>query len=109
MSYFPSLEVHVSFLSSASFIIGPKRASKIRQMFSLDKTDDVRAYVIKREFKVGEKTRTKSPKIQRLVTPNVLQRKRHRLLSLQTYLSVHASSFDSAALDLPVICHSIFQ
>lgn len=58
--------------------LGPKRASKIRQMFSLDKTDDVRKYVIKREFERNGKKITKSPKIQRLVTPNVLQRKRHR-------------------------------
>jgi len=70
--------------------LGPKRASKIRKLFDLGKKDDVRKYVIRRELppketKEGEapkKTkgkRTKAPKIQRLVTPVVLQRKRHRL------------------------------
>jgi small subunit ribosomal protein S6e len=61
--------------------LGPKRASKIRKMFNLSKEDDVRKYVIRRELpaKEGKKPRTKAPKIQRLVTPIVLQRKRHRL------------------------------
>jgi small subunit ribosomal protein S6e len=60
--------------------LGPKRASKIRKMFNLTKDDDVRKYVIRRELpaKEGKKPRTKAPKIQRLVTPVVLQRKRHR-------------------------------
>jgi len=64
--------------------LGPKRASKIRRLFNLGKEDDVRKYVIRREVAVKEgKTakgkRTKAPKIQRLVTPQTLQRKRHRL------------------------------
>jgi small subunit ribosomal protein S6e len=61
--------------------LGPKRASKIRKMFNLSKEDDVRKYVIRRELpaKEGKKPRSKAPKIQRLVTPVVLQRKRHRL------------------------------
>jgi small subunit ribosomal protein S6e len=61
--------------------LGPKRASKIRKMFNLTKEDDVRKYVIRRELpaKEGKKPTTKAPKIQRLVTPIVLQRKRHRL------------------------------
>uniref|UniRef100_A0A7S2RIP4 40S ribosomal protein S6 n=1 Tax=Rhizochromulina marina TaxID=1034831 RepID=A0A7S2RIP4_9STRA len=59
--------------------LGPKRASKIRQLFNLDKEDDVRKVVVRRSFenKAG-KTVTKSPKIQRLVTPLTLQRKRAR-------------------------------
>jgi len=63
--------------------LGPKRASKIRKLFNLSKQDDVRKYVIRRELPVKEgkptpkKPRTKAPKIQRLVTPLVLQRKRH--------------------------------
>lgn len=59
--------------------LGPKRASKIRKMFNLNQEDDVRKYVIRREVpgKEGnEKTRSKAPKIQRLVTPVTLQRKR---------------------------------
>lgn len=59
--------------------LGPKRANKIRQLFNLDKNDDVRNYVITRKFtnKAGREVR-KSPKIQRLVTPLTLQRKRAR-------------------------------
>jgi len=61
--------------------LGPKRASKIRKLFNLSKEDDVRQYVLRRPVtgKEGKKARTKAPKIQRLVTPLVLQRKRHRL------------------------------
>ncbi|GAN03567.1 40S ribosomal protein S6 [Mucor ambiguus] len=61
--------------------LGPKRASKIRKFFNLTKEDDVRKYVIRREVQPkaeGKKAYTKAPKIQRLVTPLTLQRKRHR-------------------------------
>merc|ERR1712141_315451 len=60
--------------------LGPKRASKIRKLFNLSKEDDVRQYVVRRPLpeKEGKKPRTKAPKIQRLVTPVVLQRKRAR-------------------------------
>nr|AEB54649.1 ribosomal protein S6 [Procambarus clarkii] len=60
--------------------LGPKRASKIRKLFNLSKQDDVRQYVIKRPLsgKEGKKPKTKAPKIQRLITPVVLQRKRHK-------------------------------
>jgi len=59
--------------------LGPKRASKIRKLFNLNKDDDVRSYVIKRPLpqKEGKKQRFKAPKIQRLITPVMLQRKRH--------------------------------
>ena len=60
---------------------GPKRASKIRKLFDLTKKDDVRTYVntYRKEFenKKGKKV-SKAPKIQRLVTPLTLQRKRAR-------------------------------
>lgn len=58
--------------------LGPKRASKIRALFNLGKDADVRKFVIRREVtsKSGKKS-TKAPKIQRLVTPERLQRKRH--------------------------------
>jgi len=61
--------------------LGPKRASKIRKLFNLSKEDDVRQYVIKRPLpqKEGKKQRFKAPKIQRLITPVMLQRKRHRV------------------------------
>jgi len=62
--------------------LGPKRATKIRKFFGLDKKDDVRKFVIRREVQPkgeGKKSYTKAPKIQRLVTPQRLQHKRHRL------------------------------
>jgi len=60
--------------------LGPKRATKIRKLFNLNKQDDVRQYVVRRPLpeKEGRKANSKAPKIQRLVTPLVLQRKRHR-------------------------------
>ena len=59
--------------------LGPKRANNIRKLFNLTKEDDVRKYVISRTFtnKKGVTCR-KAPKIQRLVTPLMLQRKRAR-------------------------------
>eukprot|EP00047_Mylnosiga_fluctuans_P001312 m.219735 g.219735 ORF g.219735 m.219735 type:complete len:244 (+) comp10233_c0_seq1:109-840(+) len=62
--------------------LGPKRASKIRKLFNLSKKDDVRKYVIRRKIepkKEGKKPYSKAPRIQRLVTPQTLQRKRHRV------------------------------
>jgi len=57
--------------------LGPKRASKIRKMFNLSKKDDVRTYVVRRAIvKEGKKPISKAPKIQRLVTPIRLQRRR---------------------------------
>ncbi|SBT78016.1 40S ribosomal protein S6, putative [Plasmodium ovale] len=56
--------------------LGPKRASKIRKLFNLDKTDDVRKYVIGRAIIKNGKTRFIKPKIQRLVTEKRLLRKR---------------------------------
>lgn len=56
--------------------LGPKRASHIRKLFALSKEDDVRKYVIKRPLPLKEgktKQRFQAPKIQRLVTPVVLQ------------------------------------
>merc|ERR1712232_654857 len=61
--------------------LGPKRANNIRKLFNLDKSDDVRMYVVRREIpstKEGGKPKTKAPKIQRLITPQRLQRKRRR-------------------------------
>jgi small subunit ribosomal protein S6e len=60
--------------------LGPKRATRIRKLFNLDKKDDVRPYVVKREIKKdGKKPYFKSPKVQRLVTPQRLQRKRAQI------------------------------
>ena len=75
---------------------GPKRASKIRKLFNLTKEDDVRkdvnTYRRKFEGKDG-KTHSKAPKIQRLVTPLTLQRKRRRAsLKRQAHEKVSAGS-----------------
>lgn len=57
---------------------GPKRASNIRKLFNLDKEDDVRKFVVqyRRTFEKDSKKHSRCPKIQRLVTPVTLQRKR---------------------------------
>merc|ERR1712173_427952 len=62
-------------------IRGPKRASKIRKFYNLDrKQDNVRNYVIMRpkksKYKGEMKERMVGVKIQRLVTPKYVQRKR---------------------------------
>ena len=60
---------------------GPKRANKIRKLYNLGKDDDVRTAAKLHgktvEGKDGKKY-TKTVKIQRLITPQTLQRKRHR-------------------------------
>lgn len=61
---------------------GPKRANNIRKLFNLTKNDDVRKYVIRRQITLknaDKKPYSKAPKIQRLVTPVRLQRKRREL------------------------------
>merc|ERR1719277_2986526 len=59
--------------------LGPKRASNIRKMFNLDKKDDVRKFVVRRDTGKGtKKPKLKAPKIQRLVTARTLQRKRYK-------------------------------
>merc|ERR1719263_2117426 len=58
--------------------LGPKRAANIRKLFNLEKADGadvVKKFVIRREVKEGGKKK-KAPKIQRLVTTSLLQRKR---------------------------------
>merc|ERR1712178_475329 len=67
--------------------LGPKRASKIRKLFGLTKDDDVRKYVIRRD--TGKKAKGKAPKIQRLVTPNTIRRK--KLLKANTIRKVQDS------------------
>ncbi|SZF02322.1 unnamed protein product [Blumeria hordei] len=62
--------------------LGPKRATNIRKFFGLAKEDDVRSFVIRRQVQPkgeGKKPYSKAPKIQRLVTPQRLQHKRHRI------------------------------
>ena len=59
--------------------LGPKRANKIRKFFKLEKDDDPRESRIARKFtnKKGKEV-TKRVKVQRLMTPLKLQRKRAR-------------------------------
>ena len=61
--------------------LGPKRASRIRKFFNLTKEDDVRQFVIRRTIpgKEGKRDRTVAPKIQRLVTPVTLRRRRQKV------------------------------
>jgi small subunit ribosomal protein S6e len=59
--------------------LGPKRASNIRKLFNLTKQDDVRKFVIRRKVEKNGKTSSKAPKVQRLVTPQRVQRKRQEL------------------------------
>jgi small subunit ribosomal protein S6e len=63
---------------------GPKRANKIRKLFNLSKEDDVRKYVVRKPLKLkeGKKEKFRAPKVQRLITPTRLQRKR-RILALK--------------------------
>jgi small subunit ribosomal protein S6e len=58
--------------------LGPKRATRIRRLFALDKKDDVRRFALlyTRKIEKGGKIRYKTPKIQRLVTDARLRRKR---------------------------------
>jgi hypothetical protein len=53
---------------------------QIRKLFNLSKEDDVRKYVntYRRTFEKNGKKHSKAPKIQRLVTPETLQRKRRK-------------------------------
>ncbi|XP_003737895.1 40S ribosomal protein S6 [Galendromus occidentalis] len=66
--------------------LGPKRASKIRKLFNLSKEDDVKQYVVRRPITPKEgsegklkKPKTKAPKIQRLITSQMLQHKRRKI------------------------------
>eukprot|EP00923_Selenidium_pygospionis_P036192 GHVN01063507.1.p1 GENE.GHVN01063507.1~~GHVN01063507.1.p1 ORF type:complete len:157 (-),score=17.44 GHVN01063507.1:108-578(-) len=57
--------------------MGPKRAGRIRKKFGLRKENDLRPFVARRTIEKDGKTKTKAPKIQRLVTSVRIMRKRH--------------------------------
>lgn len=61
--------------------LGPKRANKIRKLFNLGKDTDVRKFVIRRP--IEGKNRVKAPKIQRLITPARIQRKKRYIKEVQ--------------------------
>jgi len=60
---------------------GPKRANHIRKVWGLKKKEDVRPYVVRRKIdgKNGKPDKYKSPKIQRLITPQVRHNKARRI------------------------------
>eukprot|EP01147_Barroeca_monosierra_P005060 gene5060-6971_t len=65
--------------------LGPKRASNIRKLFNLTKEDDVRKFVVRRVVqREGKKPIVKKPKIQRLVTPRRVARKKAELRAKRT-------------------------
>lgn len=79
--------------------LGPKRANKIRALFNLSKEDDVRKYVISRPVEKKGKVTNKRPKIQRLVTPVTLHRKKQRAASaLAALVKSKAAAAEYAAL-----------
>jgi len=55
--------------------LGPKRASKIRKLFSLTQDDDPRDFAVVRKVERNGKVNWKRPKIQRLVTSRRRTRK----------------------------------
>jgi len=89
--------------------LGPKRATRIRKLFALDKADKMeKQYRLKREVSRGEgkKPTIKAPKIQRLVTPQRLQVLLCSLLS--RVLSV-ARALSCACLSFaPSLCPLVF-
>ena len=78
--------------------LGPKRANKIRALFNLGKEDDVRKYVLHYAHKFTNKAGkevVKHPKIQRLITPRMLQHKKQRYAAKAA--AKEASKVDAAA------------
>lgn len=62
--------------------MGPKRTSRIQELFHLAKEEDVHQSVIRKPLnKEGKKPRTKVPKIQSYVTLCILQYK-HQCMAL---------------------------
>jgi len=81
--------------------LGVKRATKIRKLFNLTKDDDVRKYVVKRKItREGKKDSFKAPSIQRLVTPQRLQRKRFMLAGKKARAAKKQDLKDSYAVML---------
>ena len=91
--------------------LGPKRARKIQKFFGLSKEDDVRKYVIRREVQPkgeGKKPYTKAPKIQRLITPQRLQHKRH-LIALKRRQNEKVKD-EAVRTPYPyVLCRAVFS
>ena len=83
--------------------LGPKRASNIRKLFSLDKSDPVTQYVVRRTIsKDGKKDKSVAPRIQRLITPVTLQRKRQRIAGKVITLMGKPQNYHKR--ELPILC-----
>ena len=82
--------------------LGPKRANKIRALFNLDKSQDIKKVMIARQFEgKNGKTVTKRAKIQRLVAPVTVARKRRRAAA--TIAAIQSSR--AAAAEYAVLLH----
>jgi len=85
--------------------LGPKRANNIRKYFNLSKEDDVKKFVPRRVvYPKGDTTKkghSKAPKIQRLVTPERVARKRkyQKLLAARGLATKKAAEEFKALLD----------
>jgi len=76
--------------------LGPKRANNIKKLFGLKKEDDpilVKKSVIRRTFKTAKgKDRVKSTKIQRLITPErIIRKKAYKTEKTQRYVKTAAA------------------
>lgn len=79
---------------------GPKRATRIRKLFALDKKEDPRRYVLlySRKIEKNGKIHWKTPRIQRLVTPDRLRRKRLVIAARKGYKASAKAERDYAKL-----------
>merc|ERR1712216_733792 len=81
--------------------LGPKRANKIRKLWGMSKDDDVRKGVVRRQITTKNgKEYNKAPKIQRIITPQRLQRKRH-MVALKAKRSLKNKTETAQYLSLP--------
>eukprot|EP00210_Caulerpa_lentillifera_P009212 g8782.t2 len=66
---------------------GPKRATKIRKLFNLSKDDNLRRYVkaYSKKIERNGKVYYKTPKIQRLITPRVIKRRKDKLKRIREH------------------------
>lgn len=65
----------------------PKRSSKLRKYFSINKGDDIRKFLID-ENNSFKSEKSKLPKVQRLITPLLIQKKRYQIGLKKKRLSI---------------------
>jgi small subunit ribosomal protein S6e len=81
--------------------LGPKRAGKIRKFFNLARGDDVKKYVVRRTIeKEGKKPTSKAPKIQRLVTPRRIARRKAEMAAKKANRDSQKQMADEYAANL---------